>query len=207
MSGPTVPEQLIDALRLELRGEVIDRAHPEYDAARRVWNGLIDRHPAVIARCADAADVQAAVRLASEHRPIDSIRGGGHQVAGSAVCDDGTVIDLSAMNAVHVDPDARVARVGPDESAFPHRGDRFNLSVDAASSDPALDDDAVRWARGMWDATEPHSSGGVYVNFAGLDDEQEETRPCIYRGQQRRVAEVRAKYDPTGLFEAAARRA
>jgi FAD/FMN-containing dehydrogenase len=99
-----------------------------------------------------------------------------------------------------------VARVGPDESAFPHRGDQFNISIDAAWTDPALDDAAVRWARGMWDATEPYSSGGVYVNFAGLDDEQEATRPRLYREQRERLAEVRAKYDPTGLFEAAARR-
>ena len=100
-----------DALRAALRGEVIDRDHAAYDEARRVWNGLIDRHPAVIARCADVADVVEAVRVARDHRPVTSIRGGGHQVAGSAVCDDGLVIDLSAMRSVHVDATARTARV------------------------------------------------------------------------------------------------
>jgi FAD/FMN-containing dehydrogenase len=102
---------LIEALRSSLRGDVIDREHPAYDEARRVWNGLIDRRPAAIARCAGADDVVAAVRVAREHRPLVSVRGGGHQVAGSAVCDDGFVIDLSAMRDVSVDPDARIARV------------------------------------------------------------------------------------------------
>ena len=83
---------------------MIDRFHPAYESARRVWNGLIDRRPAVIARCAGTADVVEAVRVARTHRPVVSIRGGGHQVAGSAVCDDGLVIDLSAMRGVHVDP-------------------------------------------------------------------------------------------------------
>ncbi|WP_410615766.1 FAD-binding oxidoreductase [Amycolatopsis sp. lyj-109] len=92
-------------------GLVVDRWHPGYDEARGVWNGLVDRRPALIARCADVADVVEAVCVAADHRPPVSVRGGGHQVAGSAVCDDGLVIDLSAMTAVHVDPARRVARV------------------------------------------------------------------------------------------------
>jgi len=99
------------ALRAALRGGVIDRQEPDYDDARRVWNGLIDRHPAVIARCADVADVVEVVRVARTYRPVVSIRGGGHQVAGSAVCDDGLVIDLSAMRGVQVNPTARIAHV------------------------------------------------------------------------------------------------
>ena len=98
-------------LRATMRGRVIDRAHPAYDEARHVWNGLIDRYPAVIACCAGVADVVAAVRVAQAHRPLLSVRGGGHQVAGSAVVDDGLVIDVSAMRGVHVDPVARTARV------------------------------------------------------------------------------------------------
>lgn len=104
-------KSLVDALRASLRGDVIDRSDSGYDEARRVWNGLVNRHPAVIARCADTADVVSAVGLAGEHRPLVSVRGGGHQVAGSAVCDDGLVIDLSAMREVRVDPDDRTARV------------------------------------------------------------------------------------------------
>jgi FAD/FMN-containing dehydrogenase len=103
-------DAIATALRAVLRGEVIDRAHPGYDDARRVWNGLIDRYPAVIARCTSTADVVEAVGVARSYRPAVSIRGGGHQVAGSAVCDDGLVIDLSAMRSVHVDPVARTVR-------------------------------------------------------------------------------------------------
>ncbi|WP_019872781.1 FAD-binding oxidoreductase [Sporichthya polymorpha] len=104
-------EAIAAELRATLRGQVIDRSHPEYEEARHVWNGLIDRYPAVIARCAGVADVVAAVRVAREHRPLLSVRGGGHQVAGSAVVEDGLVIDVSAMTGVHVDPVARTARV------------------------------------------------------------------------------------------------
>lgn len=99
-----------ERLHSTLHGRVIDRGHPAYDEARSVWNGLIDRHPAVIAQCTGTADVVEAVNAAREHRPIVSIRGGGHQVAGSAVCDDGLVIDLSPMKGVHVDPVNRTVR-------------------------------------------------------------------------------------------------
>jgi len=98
-------------LRARVRGEVIGRDHPGYDQARRVWNGLIDRHPEVIVRCTDVDDVVACVQAAHRHRPPVSVRGGGHQVAGSAVCDDGLVIELSRMHDVVVDPVARTARV------------------------------------------------------------------------------------------------
>jgi FAD/FMN-containing dehydrogenase len=106
-----VGRALVEGLRASLRGEVIDPAHPAYDRARRVWNGLIDRHPGAVARCAEVEDVVQAVRVAREQWPVVSIRGGGHQVAGSAVCDAGLVIDLSGMKAVEVDADARTARV------------------------------------------------------------------------------------------------
>lgn len=102
---------ITNALRERMHGTVLDRTHPEYDTARRVWNGLIDRYPAVIARCTNTADVVAAVEVARLFRPAVSIRGGGHQVAGSAICDDGLVIDLSGMRDVCVDPAARVAHV------------------------------------------------------------------------------------------------
>ena len=110
----TAAEQaMAEELRASLHGEVITRADPAFDDARRVWNGLIDNHPAVIARCTGTADVVDAVRVARDHHPIVSIRGGGHQVAGSAVLDDALVIDLSPMRGVHVDPRARTALVQP----------------------------------------------------------------------------------------------
>ena len=109
----TTEAELADELRAALRGEVITRNDHAYDETRRLWNGLIDHYPAVIARCTGTADVVDAIRVARTHRPIVSIRGGGHQVAGSAVLDDALVLDLGPMNGVHVDPVARSVRVQP----------------------------------------------------------------------------------------------
>ncbi|MBL1086562.1 FAD-binding oxidoreductase [Streptomyces actinomycinicus] len=454
---------LTERLRSSLRGEVIDRSSPGYDEARAVWNGLIDRRPVAIARCAGTADVVEAVAAAREHRPVVSIRGGGHQVAGSAVCDDGLVIDLSRMKGVHVDPSARtaraqagvtwgeldretqlhglvtpggeisatgiagltlgggfgfvmrtfglscdsvrslevvtadgtvrtasrdeepdmfwaargggrglgvvtsfefglhvlgpevagvlalhpyeraeevlrawrdathaapetvtpeillwsvpadpaipqelhrskcvivgavyggppgdgataalapqrelgpplldlsgtlpyvtlqsantwrfpdgeryfmkshfmeeltdeairalvdwdsrrptpeslivirtlggaVARVGPDDSAFAHRSARYNLSIDAGWRDPALDEASIAWARSAWDAMKPFSSGGTYVNFAGLGEDASGLRGSVFGSHGERLERTRAAYDPEGLFASAAHR-
>jgi FAD/FMN-containing dehydrogenase len=93
------------------RGELLLPTNPSYDTARKIWNGAIDRHPAYIARCTGVADVVAAVRFAREHNLEIAVRGGGHSVAGTAVCDDGVVIDLSAMRAVWVDSAGRTAWV------------------------------------------------------------------------------------------------
>jgi len=84
-------------------GDLITPRHPEYDAARALWNGTVDRRPRVVARCRVTADVAAAVRFAREHDLEVAVRGGGHNVAGTASCDDGIVIDLSAMRSVSVD--------------------------------------------------------------------------------------------------------
>jgi FAD/FMN-containing dehydrogenase len=93
------------------RGRLIGAGHADYDLARAVWNGAIDRRPRLIARCLGAADVVAAVRFGRERGLEIAIRGGGHNVAGTAVCDGGLVIDLSAMRAVRVDPAGRRAWV------------------------------------------------------------------------------------------------
>jgi FAD/FMN-containing dehydrogenase len=95
----------------EFRGDVIAPDRYGYDDARAVWNGTVDRHPRLIARCSGTADVAAAVRFARDCDLEIAVRGGGHNVAGTAVCDDGIVIDLSAMRAVSVDPVGRTARV------------------------------------------------------------------------------------------------
>jgi FAD/FMN-containing dehydrogenase len=93
------------------RGDSIAPDDRDYDDARAVWNGAIDRRPRVIARCSGTADVAAAVRYARDHDLEIAVRGGGHNVAGTAVCDGGIVIDLSAMRAVSVDPVERTALV------------------------------------------------------------------------------------------------
>ena len=92
-------------------GELITPDHPAYETARRVWNGMIDRRPALIARCADADDVTLAVRFAAERDLPLAVRGGGHNVAGTAVVDDGIVIDLSSMRAVRIDDSRRTVHV------------------------------------------------------------------------------------------------
>ena len=93
------------------RGQLISSDHADYNTARAVWNGAIDRRPRLIARCIGTSDVVAAVRFAREHDLEIAIRGGGHNVAGTAVCDNGIVIDLSAMRGVRVDPVERMAWV------------------------------------------------------------------------------------------------
>ena len=94
-----------------MAGGVIAPNDPEYEPARRIWNGMIDKRPVAIARCADAGDVATAVRFAAEHGLPLAVRGGGHNVAGTAVVDDGLVIDLSAMRGVRIDAAGRTVHV------------------------------------------------------------------------------------------------
>ena len=108
-----VDTTLIAALRSNFRGELILPTDSAYDAARRIWNGNIDRHPGLIARCAGTADVVQAVKFARANDLLVAVRGGGHNVAGRALCDDGIVIDLSGMRGVFVDPRQRTVRVQP----------------------------------------------------------------------------------------------
>ena len=93
--------------------EVLQAGDPGYDAARKIWNGAIDKHPAAIVRCAGVADVIAALRFARQHDLLVAVRGGGHNVAGTASCDGGVVIDLSRLKGIRVDPVRRVARAEP----------------------------------------------------------------------------------------------
>jgi FAD/FMN-containing dehydrogenase len=103
-------ESAAATLRPNVSGAVLLPDAAGYDAARRVHNGLVDRRPAIIVQCRGTADTQAAVRAAREHGFEIAVRGGGHNVAGNAVCDGGLVIDLSQMRAVHVDSTARRVR-------------------------------------------------------------------------------------------------
>ena len=104
-------EAAIAAFQVGLRGELIQPGDPGYDAARKVYNAMIDRRPRLIVRCADVADVIAAVKFAREHQLRVAVRGGGHNAGGLGVCDDGLVIDLSLMSHVHVDPRKRTVQV------------------------------------------------------------------------------------------------
>jgi hypothetical protein len=106
----TTEQAAVEAFRRGFRGEILRPGDAGYDEARKVWNGAIDRRPSLIARCAGTADVVRAVRFARERDLQASVRGGGHAVAGHAVCEGGLLIDLSAMAAVRVDPETRIAR-------------------------------------------------------------------------------------------------
>jgi FAD/FMN-containing dehydrogenase len=100
-------------LRDRFRGALLEPSDDGYDTARKIWNGAIDKRPRLIARCTGVADVLAAVRFARERNLVVAVRGGGHNVAGTAVCDDGLVVDLSPMKGMRVDPVARTARAEP----------------------------------------------------------------------------------------------
>ena len=108
-----LPAAALDSLRSSLRGELITAAHNAYDDACSLWNAMIEKRPALIARCSGQADVIDAVNFARENSLLCSIRSAGHNIAGSALCDGGFVMDLSRQKGVRVDPDARRAWVQP----------------------------------------------------------------------------------------------
>ena len=103
----------IAKLQQGFRGEVIQPSDQGYDTARKVYNAMIDKRPAVIARCADIADIMTALKFGRDNSLLTSIRGGGHNAGGLGICDDGLVIDLSRMKNVHIDLKAKTARVAP----------------------------------------------------------------------------------------------
>jgi FAD binding domain/Berberine and berberine like len=109
--GLTLDESTLASLQGGLRGEIVVREDPEYDEHRKIWNGSIDRRPAVIVRCAGVADVLAAVKVARDNGLPVAVRSGGHSFPGYSVADDAFLIDLSLMKGVRVDPVARTARV------------------------------------------------------------------------------------------------
>jgi FAD/FMN-containing dehydrogenase len=109
-SAAIIEEAAVQDFAAGLRGPLLRPGDGKYDEARTVWNGMIDRRPALIARCAGVADVIAAVRFARTHGILLSVRGGGHNITGNAVCEGGLMIDLSRMKSVRVDPVGRTAR-------------------------------------------------------------------------------------------------
>ena len=109
----TISAEHLTALDVDLRGDLLLPESPDYDAARTIWNAMIDRRPGLIARCSGAADVIRAVTFAAEHDLLLAVRGAGHNIAGKGVCDGGFLIDLSQLRSVHVDPRRKVATVDP----------------------------------------------------------------------------------------------
>ena len=130
-SAPTLDETAIQGLAATMRGNLIQRGDPSYDEARKIYNAMIDKHPALIAQCSNVADVIAAVNFARDNDIIVAIRGGGHNGPGLGTVDDGLVIDLSPMNGVRVDPAARTARVegGAQLGELHHATHAFGLAT------------------------------------------------------------------------------
>jgi FAD/FMN-containing dehydrogenase len=126
-----VEQRSVEDLRRQQRGAVITPADPEYATARRVWNAMIDKRPAAIARCRSAVDVMSAVNFARDAGLPIAIRGGAHNVAGRATCDDGLVIDLSEMKGIRVDPGTRTVRAEPGLrwSEFDRETQAFGLAT------------------------------------------------------------------------------
>ena len=128
---PNMTSDVIDKFKATLRGQLIQPDTPGYDDARKIWNAMIDRRPAMIVRCAGVADVMRSVAFARDHDILLAIRGGGHNIAGNALCDGGLVIDLSTMKSVRIDPDARRAYVeaGATLADFDHEAQAFALAT------------------------------------------------------------------------------
>lgn len=132
--GHTVLEEAaVQQLKASLRGELLLPSDARYDETRKVWNGMIDKRPALIVRCAGVADVIYAVKFARDHDLLVSVRGGGHNIAGKAVCDGGLMIDLSRMRSVQVDPIKRTVRVegGATLGDLDHETQAFGLATTA----------------------------------------------------------------------------
>jgi FAD/FMN-containing dehydrogenase len=103
-------DQALQSFKTSFRGQWVTPDDPQYDETRKVWNAMIDRRPALVVRCSGTADVVRAVQFAREHRIVNSVRGGGHNIAGLAVCEGGLMIDLSPLRGVWVDPVGRTCR-------------------------------------------------------------------------------------------------
>jgi FAD/FMN-containing dehydrogenase len=127
----SMQNDVVDDFKSKLRGKLFQPDDPGYDEARKIWNAMIDRRPAMIVRCAGTADVLRSVAFARDHDLLLAVRGGGHNIAGNAICDGGLVIDLSAMKSVRIDADARLAYVeaGATLADFDHEAQAFGLAT------------------------------------------------------------------------------
>jgi hypothetical protein len=149
-------EALVQGFKTSMRGPLFRPGDAGYDEARTVWNGMIDRKPALIARCAGVADVIQAVNFARTHHLLVSVRGGGHNVTGTAVCNGGLMIDLSQMRSVRVDPSRRTVRAegGTKWIDFDHETQAFGLATTGAHVPiPVLPDSPWVEASAGWEAS------------------------------------------------------
>ena len=131
-----VPQTAIENLKKHLRGQLLRPQDPGYDEARKIWNGMIEKRPALIARCNGAGDVVNSVKFAREHDLTVAVRGGGHNIAGKCVPEGGFLIDLSGMKGIRVDPTRRIARAeaGLKLGDFDRETQAFGLRNHAGNS-------------------------------------------------------------------------
>ncbi|SRR6266487_57578 len=131
MTDTTINSRTLHDFKASLHGHLISPGDQDYESARRVWNGIVDRHPALIVRCAGTSDVMYAIQFARAQRLTLAVRGGGHDVSGHGVCDDGLVIDLSLMKGIQVDPEKRIARAeaGLTSGEFLRETQKFGLAL------------------------------------------------------------------------------
>jgi len=127
----SIDRDTIQALNESVRGPVIAPSDPEYDQARSIWNAMVEKRPGAIVRCTGVADVMQVVQVAKDRDLLVSVRSGGHNIAGNALCDGGLTIDLSEMKSVHIDPDARQAYVEPGANLgdLDHEAQAFGLAT------------------------------------------------------------------------------
>ncbi|MBW2457192.1 MAG: FAD-binding oxidoreductase [Deltaproteobacteria bacterium] len=130
-SAKALSGEQVASLGDALRGELLTPGAAGYDEARSLWNAMIDRRPALVVKCAGTADVIQAVKFVAAHQLRVAIRGAGHNIAGSGVCDDGVLIDLSGLRSVHVNPEARTVRVEPGVTLgdLDHETQAFGLAT------------------------------------------------------------------------------
>lgn len=170
----TLDETALREFTAHLQGTVIRPSDAGYDAARRVFNAMIDKYPALLVRCADVADVIRAVTFAREQDPPPPYGIGLQQVHGAA------------------------SRVDPAATAFPHRGRWYDILILAQWADPAASDGNVQRTRALFAAMQPFLERGVYVNNLGM--EEDERVRAAYGANYERLVAVKNAYDPTNLF-------
>ncbi|WP_066382485.1 FAD-binding oxidoreductase [Halalkalicoccus paucihalophilus] len=171
-----------------LRGALLGPDDPGYDEGRSIWNGMIDRTPDYIAQCQGVADVMRAVEFARENDLLVAVKGGGHNIAGKAVCDGGLVIDLSAMDSVRVDPETKTARVEPGATLadFDHEAQAFGLAtplgINSTTGVAGLTlGGGFGWLTRKYGMTVDNLRSADVVTAAGdLLDASEETNPDLF---------------------------
>jgi hypothetical protein len=134
-TGESIENATVEAFQTGFRGQLLFPGADAYDQGRKLWNGMFDRRPALIARCAGAADVISAVSFARDNRLQIAVRGGGHSFPGHSVCDGGIVIDLSSMKGIRVDPGERTARAEPGVKwiELDHETQAFGLATSSGT--------------------------------------------------------------------------